>query len=118
MAGQLLSVGCMAVVSGCATWHTVDSPPGQVLAGNPEAVRVTLKDGRHEVIVCPRLVDSLLVGQGGAGVPVHQAAVPFDSIAGIEVSRGPDTGTSLAYLVFGTFAAMGVFIALLQSAHD
>ena len=53
----------VATTTGCASWHTTELTPQQVMAGErPPRVRVTTEDGALTVLERPRVLGDVLAG--------------------------------------------------------
>lgn len=89
--GRITLLGVLGLHAGaCMSWKTQPVSPDQVVAKQPDQVRVTLESGSRIVIARPAIIgDSLIGTPPGADTKriAQRLAVPLSDIRSVEVQR-------------------------------
>ena len=85
----------------CSTWKTQEASPQQVLAEQPDKVRVTLSDGSQVVVEEPVISGDTLTGVAEG----QQRSIPLSDVADVQVKKTEALLT--AAFVFGTVVVVG-----------
>lgn len=102
-----ISAVCLAAsLAGCTGWHTVPMASPMPISNHPQALRVTLTDGRQWELRKAQIVGDSLVGQSGAWSTPVRAAFAVRDIRKVD-DRKTNVGTTVG-LVLGVMAAVGV----------
>jgi hypothetical protein len=105
---RMMALVCLcSYVFACHSWRTEPVSPQQVLAGNPEEVRLIRTDSSKLVLKAPSLANDTLRGLGRGDSTV---LIPLQQVDSIQVKQS-DGGKTAVTVVAITAAAGAVFMA-------
>lgn len=106
---SLLIVG---MLSGCAGWRAQNAPVTEVVARNPDAVRVSTADSSGIVVFSPRIQNDTLTGFP-TDLAIQRVTVPVSEITGVATRYKHIGKTLLAGIaIVGGIAVYGLLQSL------